>query len=138
MTTTADTHTSDGLPEAWQGDHTALVHVLWGAAAAGLTLEDADDLARFIRRSQYQWATQQLSAAGRAPVTFGGEPEEHVHLSGAEQEAIAAAKAADERAADAAAAVIAESFGDNRAVAESAIAQFRTWLAKPRRLRRQS
>lgn len=40
--------------EAWEGDHTALVHVLWSARRAGLTLaEDTDEIASMICRSRF-------------------------------------------------------------------------------------
>lgn len=58
------------VPEVWRGDHTALVHVLWHAEHEGLTLDDADELARLIRGSEYQRAVQELAAAGRPPVVF--------------------------------------------------------------------
>lgn len=58
------------VPPVWRGDHTALVHVLWAAKRDGLTLDDADKLATFIRSSGYQRAVQELAAAGRPPVVF--------------------------------------------------------------------
>ncbi|GEL48578.1 hypothetical protein CHO01_36940 [Cellulomonas hominis] len=62
--------TAPVLPQAWQGDHTALVHVLWAARHKGMTLAGADELASFIRRSEYHRAVQELSAAGMPPVRF--------------------------------------------------------------------
>lgn len=58
------------VPDVWRGDHTALVHVLWEAKHQGLSLDDADELATLIRRSDYQRAVQELAAAGRPPVVF--------------------------------------------------------------------
>lgn len=58
------------IPEVWRADHTALVHVLWEAKHAGLSLDDADELARLIRSSEYQRAVQELSAVGKPPVVF--------------------------------------------------------------------
>lgn len=43
----------DGPFEDWEGDHTALVHVLWSAKHDGLTLDkDADAIASMILRSR--------------------------------------------------------------------------------------
>ena len=45
---------TDGPFEPWEGDHTALVHVLWTAKRAGLTLEnDFDAIATMILRSRF-------------------------------------------------------------------------------------
>src|SRR5690606_1879434 len=44
----------DGPFESWEGDHTALVHVLWAARHQGLTLDkDADTIASMILRSRF-------------------------------------------------------------------------------------
>ncbi|WP_251153740.1 hypothetical protein [Cellulosimicrobium sp. Marseille-Q4280] len=53
---------SDGAPKAYEADHTALVHVLWAAKHQGLSLDDADALASFVRSSDYH------DAAGRQAV----------------------------------------------------------------------
>jgi len=42
----------------WDSDHTALVHVLWAADSAGLTIEKFDDLASFIMRSKWMKAVR--------------------------------------------------------------------------------
>jgi hypothetical protein len=48
---------TEGPFEDYESDHTALVHVLWAARRAGLTLEaDADAIASMIRRSRYHAA----------------------------------------------------------------------------------
>ena len=52
--------------EAWEGDHTALVHVLWAAKRSGLSLDDADAVAELILQSR--WA-----AAYRAREEASGE-----------------------------------------------------------------
>ncbi|AEJ94162.1 hypothetical protein THIBAULT_46 [Mycobacterium phage Thibault] len=39
--------------EPWEGDHTALVHVLWAARRAGLSLDDADEVAERILCSRW-------------------------------------------------------------------------------------
>lgn len=55
---------TDGPFEPWEGDHTALVHVLWAAQRAGLTLAgDADEIASMILRSR---ALAARTAAARA------------------------------------------------------------------------
>lgn len=47
----------EGPYEHWEGDHTALVHVLWSAKNDGLTLErDADEIASMILRSRWRAA----------------------------------------------------------------------------------
>lgn len=50
-----DTRTKGTRPpfEYWEGDHTALVHVLWHAKRQGLTLDSADDLASMILQSRW-------------------------------------------------------------------------------------
>ncbi len=51
-----DTRTkgTDGPFEAWEGDHTALVHVLWHAHHEGLTLEkDFDTIATMVMQSRF-------------------------------------------------------------------------------------
>lgn len=67
--------------QIWEGDHTALVHVLWDAVNEGLIPRgtDCDVLARHIRRSEYQWAVQELSAAGQPPMVFTERPGEFCH-----------------------------------------------------------
>lgn len=40
--------------EPWEGDHTALVHVLWAAKHDGLTLaDDCDEIASMVLRSRF-------------------------------------------------------------------------------------
>jgi hypothetical protein len=51
-----------GPYEPWEGDHTALVHVLWSARNAGLDLdsgEDVDKIASMILHSRWFYAAQQ-------------------------------------------------------------------------------
>lgn len=66
-----DTRTkgTEGPFEHWEGDHTALVHVLWAAKHQGLTLEhDADAIASMVLRSRFLAAhtAQAIEAHGRA------------------------------------------------------------------------
>ena len=50
----------EGPYEAWEGDHTALVHVLWAAKHDGLTLEkDFDTIASMILHSRFLAARTQ-------------------------------------------------------------------------------
>lgn len=43
--------------DPWDSDHTALVHVLWGAKHKGLTIkENADEIATVIMRSRWKKA----------------------------------------------------------------------------------
>lgn len=44
--------------EPWDSDHTALVHVLWSAQHAGITIDDADELAAHIMRSKWMKAVR--------------------------------------------------------------------------------
>lgn len=118
--------------QVWKADHTALVHELWAARHEGLTLDDADTLARFLRRSRYQWAVQERCAAGEPPMEFRDEPGEHTYLTGPERDAVAATRAAQVAARQDAAAQIAESFGDASAVAAGAIARYQAWLDRRR------
>jgi hypothetical protein len=46
----------------WDSDHTALVHVLWSAQSRGMSLDDPDELASFIRQSDYHEAVQAHAA----------------------------------------------------------------------------
>lgn len=49
--------------EYWERDHTALVHVLWGAKHEGLTLKDnADEIATRILRSRWLAAQRHHAA----------------------------------------------------------------------------
>jgi hypothetical protein len=64
----------EGPFEAWEGDHTALVHVLWAAKHDGLTLaKDFDEIASMILSSRFLAArvSQAIDAdrAARAKVT---------------------------------------------------------------------
>jgi hypothetical protein len=44
----------DGPYSDWEMDHTGLVHILWAAKHAGLTLEgDADKIASMVMRSRW-------------------------------------------------------------------------------------
>lgn len=48
---------TEGPYEYWEGDHTALVHVLWAAKHSGLTImDDADTIASMILRSRFMAA----------------------------------------------------------------------------------
>ena len=48
----------------WEGDHTALVHVLWSAKHEGLTLDtDCDAIASMVMQSRWL-AKQRHDAAG--------------------------------------------------------------------------
>lgn len=78
-TTTANP--TQGTVKHWEGDHTALVHVLWDARSEGLLPPetDFDALARHIRRSEYQWAVQELAVAGESSMVFDGRPGEFCH-----------------------------------------------------------
>lgn len=44
---------TDGPFDYWESDHTALVHVLWAAKRAGLSIDDADAVAEMIMRSRW-------------------------------------------------------------------------------------
>jgi hypothetical protein len=46
----------DEYIQPWDSDHTALVHVLWAACHKGLTIDDTDELASFIKRSKWMRA----------------------------------------------------------------------------------
>lgn len=50
----------EGPFESWEGDHTALVHVLWHARSDGLIPRetDCDDLASRIMRSRWMAAAR--------------------------------------------------------------------------------
>jgi hypothetical protein len=59
---------ADGPFEAWEGDHTALVHVLWAASRQGLTLEgDADAIASMVMRSQFLASARALDVHAPTP-----------------------------------------------------------------------
>lgn len=55
--------TSDIKP--WDSDHTALVHVLWQAERAGITIRDPDELAQAIMTSKWMQAVRQHAQEGR-------------------------------------------------------------------------
>lgn len=77
---------TDGPFEPWEGDHTALVHVLWAAKHAGLTLEnDFDAIATMILRSRFMAAR----AAHKQNVVAGFQREAdsaRIRLTAAEAE----------------------------------------------------
>jgi len=54
----------EGPFETWEGDHTALVHVLWAAKHAGLTLQsDCDEIASMVMHSRFLAARTALAIA---------------------------------------------------------------------------
>ncbi|WP_181441412.1 hypothetical protein [Curtobacterium sp. MCSS17_016] len=60
---------TEGPFEAWEGDSTALVHVLWDARHKGLTLkDDAATIADMIVGSRFLAAARALAAAGTPTV----------------------------------------------------------------------
>lgn len=60
----------EGPFEPWESDLTALVHVLWAVKRAGLTLDDADEIASRIPQSRWAAAYRSLSARAEA---WGGK-----------------------------------------------------------------
>lgn len=61
------TEGTGGPFEAWEGDHTALVHVLWAAKREGLTLEkDADAIASMVLNSRFLAAHTALALERRS------------------------------------------------------------------------
>lgn len=57
---------TDGPFESWEGDSTALVHVLWAARHGGLTLQnDGAAIADMIVRSRFLAAARALAAEGK-------------------------------------------------------------------------
>lgn len=61
---------TDGPFESWEGDSTALVHVLWDARHKNLTLkDDAATIADMIVGSRFLAAARALAADGRPTVT---------------------------------------------------------------------
>jgi hypothetical protein len=63
----------DGPFQAWEGDHTALVHVLWSAKHDGLTLDkDADAIASMILRSRWLAAERAETAVAASQHTEYG------------------------------------------------------------------
>ncbi len=62
---------TDGPFERWEGDSTALVHVLWDARRRGLTLkDDGPAIADMIIASRCIAADRALAAAGTPSVPF--------------------------------------------------------------------
>lgn len=62
---------TEGPFETWEGDHTAMVHVLWHARHEGLDLaSDADRIATLIEQSRCMAAVRHFAATG-APVVRG-------------------------------------------------------------------
>lgn len=73
---------TSGPFETWEGDHTALVHVLWAAKHAGLMLEkDFDAISSMILRSRFMAARlaahdAQVLRDAAAKLHTGEEPED--------------------------------------------------------------
>lgn len=65
---------TDGPFASWEGDHTALVHVLWSARHQGLTLaNDTDAIASMVMRSRFLAANRARPTADLSDAAGGGD-----------------------------------------------------------------